>query len=300
MSPRTTRPKQTQMCTRCKEVKPHQIRHEKDRLPRPYPHCCDCRGELAARKKGTWSTEWKPMSQRPKTPPPAKAVLRGRRKPTKEKGCTSCHEVKPLEEYHKNHRAYDGRLPRCKVCVRERANGVREARREEVRNGLLTPPEEKVCGKCTELKPATQFTVNYNQPDTLSPHCKECVLDGRTSKSREQQRRSRLKIAHGMTLEQFDAILKVQGGTCDICRGTNWGGGAGGKWSNPVVDHCHEKGHIRGLLCSNCNTGLGMFGDSPVNLGDAVLYLLDKGAEMSYGERKALSDHLLKDAAPLR
>lgn len=42
---------------------------------------------------------------------------------------------------------------------------------------------------------------------------------------------------------------------------------------SPHVDHCHSKGHIRGLLCNNCNVGLGLFNDNIGSLKAAVVYL---------------------------
>lgn len=72
---------------------------------------------------------------------------------------------------------------------------------------------------------------------------------------------------YGLTEKDYEAIKELQGGKCLIC-------GRGGRL---VVDHDHESGEVRGLLCSNCNTGLGMFKDSVQSLQNAILYLSGGG-----------------------
>jgi 5-methylcytosine-specific restriction endonuclease McrA len=71
---------------------------------------------------------------------------------------------------------------------------------------------------------------------------------------------------YGLMPEQHAAMLESQGGLCAICRGP------GGK-RGLVVDHCHETGFVRGLICSNCNSGMGKLGDTPAGLMRAIKYL---------------------------
>lgn len=70
---------------------------------------------------------------------------------------------------------------------------------------------------------------------------------------------------HGLSRAEFDAMVIAQSGLCSIC---------GAQLIRPCIDHCHAEGHIRGLLCGHCNTGLGMFKDDPVLLQRAIDYLL--------------------------
>lgn len=81
-------------------------------------------------------------------------------------------------------------------------------------------------------------------------------------------RNSALKYAYGLTVEQYDAMVLTQGGVCAICRADRPGGK--GRWH---VDHCHDSGKIRELLCHSCNTGLGAFRDNLTLLQAAVAYL---------------------------
>jgi len=84
------------------------------------------------------------------------------------------------------------------------------------------------------------------------------------------RREYHLKGKYGMTLGQYKALLKRQGGQCKICEKTKPGGFAR-RWH---IDHDHKTGAIRGLLCARCNMALGLFGDDIFILQKAVQYLL--------------------------
>lgn len=81
---------------------------------------------------------------------------------------------------------------------------------------------------------------------------------------------------HGLTAEQYYAIRQSQGDRCAICR-REWGRGWNGK--GPHIDHCHTTGRVRGLLCGECNTAIGRFGDDPELLRRAADYL-ERAAQM--------------------
>ena len=83
----------------------------------------------------------------------------------------------------------------------------------------------------------------------------------------------KLENVYGITREQYDAILEAQSGRCALCFADEPGGS--GKWH---VDHCHDGGGVRGLLCLRCNVGLGNFRDDPDLLWSAIEYLHDPPA----------------------
>lgn len=74
---------------------------------------------------------------------------------------------------------------------------------------------------------------------------------------------------YGLSQEQYEVMLEAQGNACAICKSTDWPG----KDKRPHVDHDHVTSEVRGLLCNNCNNGLGRFGDDPARLRAAIEYL---------------------------
>lgn len=77
----------------------------------------------------------------------------------------------------------------------------------------------------------------------------------------------------GLPLSHADQIREHHG-YCEIC-----GGEGDGRWKQLNVDHCHATNVFRGLLCSNCNRGIGMFKDNPDFLRKAALYLERSGQD---------------------
>jgi len=80
-----------------------------------------------------------------------------------------------------------------------------------------------------------------------------------------------IKNKFGLTKEHFFAMLDEQDGKCDICSEPFVFGE--GRRKTACVDHCHETGVIRGLLCGGCNTGIGNLRDDPKLLRRAARYL---------------------------
>lgn len=90
-------------------------------------------------------------------------------------------------------------------------------------------------------------------------------------------RNYKLKSAFGITLDDYYVILKSQGGVCAICKKAEVVPDKNGKIRDLAVDHNHDTGKIRELLCVGCNTGLGCFKDSLDLLLKAALYLEQHG-----------------------
>lgn len=85
-------------------------------------------------------------------------------------------------------------------------------------------------------------------------------------KIRAYRRKYNLLRQYGITIEDYDLLLKKQNGKCAICGTTE----PGNRSNNFSVDHDHITGKIRGLLCNDCNRGLGLLKD---NAGKAAKYL---------------------------
>jgi len=106
----------------------------------------------------------------------------------------------------------------------------------------------KRCSGCKRILPKSRFSKNQ-------AYCVDCA--------REYQWR----IKFGLTPEDVYKIYLQQNGKCAIC------GKEGKQNQNLAIDHDKKTGSIRGLLCSKCNTGIGLLGDNLEGLMEAVRYL---------------------------
>lgn len=91
-----------------------------------------------------------------------------------------------------------------------------------------------------------------------------------TEHGKLRRKAANLKCDYGITIADFDLMVKQQNNQCAICQ-RNFSEAD----LKPSVDHCHESGIVRGLLCQPCNVGLGWFRDNPDALSRAVEYLLE-------------------------
>mgnify|MGYP007071567809 CR=1 FL=1 len=139
---------------------------------------------------------------------------------------------------------------------------------------------EKTCTRCGGVKTRADFYRMRHLPNAIHSICKECEKTSQKVKNKTNparlkmiNRRSKLKRAFGITLEQYAEMLQAQGNCCAICKTKK----PGGKDNVFHVDHCHLSGHIRGLLCHFCNVGLGHFKEEPKLLNKAMGYLLSGG-----------------------
>lgn len=141
-----------------------------------------------------------------------------------------------------------------------------------------------VCKACHVEKPLDEFYPEKKNRSGYRGTCKPCVY----KKIAEWQKRNRDKTAryqanwkarrpdynreqqlarYGLTLATYDELLRSQGGVCAICERECH------KNRLLSVDHDHSTGKVRGLLCHNCNAGIGQLGDDPALLRRALEYL---------------------------
>ncbi len=135
---------------------------------------------------------------------------------------------------------------------------------------MVTPT--KRCTNCWIIKPTVKFSKDCRRPSGLQSWCKECRNESSRKYYLSKQgstynRRKHLKTRFNITLEQYDKMLEDQKEVCMICGGTNADG------RRLYVDHDHETGKIRGLLCFSCNRLLGDALDDVKILKNATQYL---------------------------
>lgn len=82
-------------------------------------------------------------------------------------------------------------------------------------------------------------------------------------------RKSRLKKKYGLTVASLNQLLASQNHACLICKDPVGFGRPG----SAAVDHDHQTGKVRGILCGRCNTGLGQFKEDPIRMTAAITYL---------------------------
>ncbi len=121
----------------------------------------------------------------------------------------------------------------------------------------LEAKDTKHCTKCLKIKRLSEFSFRSTRRKFCAPRCLECTRETRMFKIYE------------MSLHDYDKILVKQGGGCGICGTTKTVKGQG----RLQIDHSHDNGEVRGILCSDCNLALGHAKDDIKILAAAVQYL---------------------------
>ena len=129
------------------------------------------------------------------------------------------------------------------------------------------------CKKCNILKPNSEYHAKV-RGKIIRPYNSVCkVCQSEYSKSREKvckerRREQKLKWNFGLTLEQYNALLNNQNHKCAIC-----GIPQVNLNRNFDVDHDHETGKVRALLCHNCNVAIGLMKENINIMENAIDYL---------------------------
>ena len=122
------------------------------------------------------------------------------------------------------------------------------------------------CSKCKEILPRKAFNKCSKASDGMQSQCKICNA------------RSKREWKYGLKHKEIKTLWESAEKSCEICR-------------HPLeleycekgrsahVDHCHDTGKVRGILCPDCNKGLGLFRDSPGSLRAAASYLEEREDE---------------------
>jgi Recombination endonuclease VII len=201
------------------------------------------------------------------------------------KTCNKCNIARALTEFKADPRNKDGLQGICKICNRL----WNKKRREERRSGIgLIPITEKQCNSCGKTKPTSMFYKDLGIADGHATLCKSC-RDVAMRKWREEHREeynkymrefragnkdwakdTDLKRTYGIGLEDYKRMLEEQGHVCKLCKKPPQG-------KRPlVVDHNHETGEIRGLLCYGCNRKIVILDKSIEEREAAIAYVKGK------------------------
>lgn len=185
------------------------------------------------------------------------------------KRCSKCRTERPEGDFGKLRSSVDGLQPICRRCrseydriryTKEFADKVSHegkrrraeySRVNETRDVMIGP--DKLCRGCNTVRPRPDFRRNKYQLDGLTGRCKDCLRDEWRQKK------------YGLSRDEYLSMLTGQGFSCAVCGSRNS--------RSLVIDHDHSNGEVRGILCDNCNRGIGLLGDSIENLKSAARYL---------------------------
>lgn len=132
--------------------------------------------------------------------------------------------------------------------------------------------DTKICTKCKIEKSIDDFYDHSKQ--RKQSHCKKCNHFARSKWAKNNKtaanlvaRKSRFKILYNITENDYIMLLKEQKFLCKICNLEH-------SESKPLcVDHCHETGKIRGLICKSCNNAIGLLKHNITVIQNALNYL---------------------------
>lgn len=210
------------------------------------------------------------------------------------KQCSRCCEWKARTEFRRASKRKDGLQCECKDCANERSRRYSEENHDKI---LAAQRKYRKNNK----KKISEYSRNYRikNKEKLSERARQHRLNNledcrakersRYAEKREQFRERQLNNLYGITAQEYSFLLQQQDNKCACC-------GADQDESHSFnVDHDHETGDVRGLLCRRCNMGIGLLGDDINGVTAAVLYL--QGAVVQ--TQKLLIDFRKKNEAIL-
>ena len=180
--------------------------------------------------------------------------------PTAERKCSICGGTKPLTEFPRSYKK--DRTPdmasyyvyRCKECIKKRERNRIRNRTEYFKERDQSPQKKHYVKERTKKLSAEGY---YKEKWVNTP----------TEERRAVAEKAKYR-KYGLSKKKFDEMLKAQNGSCAIC-----GRIPNGRERALAIDHDHDTGQVRGLLCGKCNLGLGYFQDDVSLLKKAHTYL---------------------------
>jgi hypothetical protein len=263
---------QQKRCSSCKETKPVSEFYRDKRGTHGYKayckpcfsartkyKCAECQGIFRNDETVRWARNRHYCL-------PCYEMMRGQKK------CIECNEIKKLEEFAEDKSRPDGHEYYCRACRKE--HQLKKNAKAITKRGT------KQCLDCRKVKDLSEFSEDHRNRDKLSSKCIECYNSIKQEKQvRDKTRDLAYKISkhqarhmrsrHRITEQEYYEMHEAQKGLCAICGRPE----LKSMKSMLCVDHNHRTGEIRGLLCNNCNLGIGYLEDNPEYLFKAIEYL---------------------------
>lgn len=190
------------------------------------------------------------------------------------KTCTGCLLPKDESAFSPNRKARDGLQWRCKQCANSATAKWRAANLDKVRmlaraQYWKAPEKGRACSlknRNADVEKARAAARSWKKrnPDRVRSYAKQWAAENPERRAEHYRVKSR-KRKYAIARDAFHAMVESQCGLCAVCatfppRGL-------------CVDHDHSTGKVRGLLCSQCNSMLGMAKDDVAILHAAIAYL---------------------------
>lgn len=135
----------------------------------------------------------------------------------------------------------------------------------------------RVCKVCKIEKPNEEMSQlkggKYKGVRKICKICDASISRDWYKNNIERKKDYDLKRHFGIGIKEYKEMLEKQNNSCAICKQKETSTCKKGNTMRMAVDHCHTTGKIRGILCSNCNKGIGSLKDSIDNLKNAIIYL---------------------------
>lgn len=177
------------------------------------------------------------------------------------KVCSKCGVAKPHSEYYAGKRYADGLRRQCKPCFTQQTG--RRRKHQSVHN------REYYLAQRNAWNALHREELRQKRRDYLRAHP-------------DRTRAANLKSKYGITVEEWNVLFASQGSRCAICGSEH--PKSYGLWH---TDHDHVTGKVRGILCQQCNVGLGKLGESQDGVVRAIKYLTESvDTEIDYGQTR--------------
>ena len=160
------------------------------------------------------------------------------------KTCLDCKVAKPISEFHSRTRAWDGLAYYCKMCTLARAAKYR------------SDPDVAARAKASAKK-----WREANPEKARATH--DRWIRNNKERARQSHKFRLLRSRYGVSRSEYENLMRIAGGVCELC-------GSGHILS---LDHCHQSGLVRGILCMRCNTAMERFDEMPDFPARVVKYL---------------------------
>jgi hypothetical protein len=176
--------------------------------------------------------------------------------------CTKCNLERPITDFRKDQYNRNGYHPHCRSCYNESQRKYRSKNKEK----LNKTASEYYAQNSERIQTMRKLRRGGKTTNHLHSE-KSSSIQSKNGWQRIVERKWKANGILDMTYQRYETMLESQNYSCSICSKKHTDD------KKLHVDHCHTTGKVRGLLCNNCNNGIGKLKDSTELLEKAINYL---------------------------